>query len=271
MDSVSSEISGVVNEISKLGGEMAPMFVHGMILLLIVLFLAKYVGRLLTTILIRIGIPERRAAHSVTALHVLILIAGALIVLMFFGIPGELLFQFIMVGILAVVSIYIIVKPYLPRLPFVTGDIIEASSVMGTVSKINIMHTQIKTFDGKIIFIPNHKVMNDKVVNFSLNPNRRIAIDFFIPYDQDIDRVKEVVGKIVDQDARVLEKPAPRVVITNFSPEFIEMQARIWVQRKHRLVAKWDLNDKVKSAFDEEGIRMAAPRLEVSHPRRSTD
>lgn len=177
MGSVNSEISGLVDEVSKIGGEMAPMFVKGMVLLLIVLLIASYVGKFLAGILIKIGISERLSALSVTALHVLILITGTLLVLMVIGIPGDLLLRFIIVILMAGLSIYIIVKPYLPHLPFVTGDIVEVSGVMGTVSRINIMYTQVKTLDGKFIFIPNHKIMNDKLVNLSLNPNRRITED----------------------------------------------------------------------------------------------
>ncbi|MBW1788873.1 MAG: mechanosensitive ion channel, partial [Deltaproteobacteria bacterium] len=98
-------------------------------------------------------------------------------------------------------------------------------------------------------------------------PNRRVIIDFFIPYHEDVEKAKEVVGTILKEDERILEKPAPRVVIAKFTPDYMEMQARFWVVRKHALVSRWDLNAKIKSRFDEEGIAMAAPRLEItSHP-----
>jgi len=92
----------------------------------------------------------------------------------------------------------------------------------------------------------------------------RLDIDFFIPYNQDVEKVTDVVEKILKEDEKVLEKPAPRVVIEKFSPNYMEMKARFWVVRKHALTGRWGLNAKIKSSFDKEGIRMASPRLEIT-------
>ena len=75
--------------------------------------------------------------------------------------------------------------------------------------------------------------------------------------------MKAVVGDILEQSDMVLEKPAPRVVIEKFSPGYMEMKARFWVQRKYALTGRWGLNEKIKSRFDEEGIKMASPRLKI--------
>ena len=91
-------------------------------------------------------------------------------------------------------------------------------------------------------------------------------IDFYIPYDQNVEHVQKVVGEILKEDERVLEKPLPRVVIAKFSPNYIEMLARFWVLWKHALTGKWELNAKIKNKFDEERITMAAKTLELSQP-----
>ena len=67
MDTVSSGLSSYVDQISKVGGELGPMIVKGMVLLVIVLFLVKYLGRFLSALLVRFGMPPRKAAYSVTA------------------------------------------------------------------------------------------------------------------------------------------------------------------------------------------------------------
>jgi small conductance mechanosensitive channel len=168
-----------------------------------------------------------------------------------------------MVIVMAGFAAYVITKPYLPRLPFNKGDLISVGGVLGTVESITFVQTCLRTLDGKMVFFPNYKVMSDKVTNSSVLPNRRIDIDFFIPYDQDIEKVKRVVGDVLEKDKRVLEKPAPKVVIAQFSPNYLEMQARLWVQRKDALSCRWHLNSEIKSKFDEEGIVMASPRLEI--------
>jgi len=268
MDTISSGLSAYVEQVSKIGGELGPMIVKGMILLVILLFLVKYLGRLVAMLLIKYGMPERKAAYSITGLHILILLIGALVVLNMVGFPGALLFRVIMIIVMVGLASFIIAKPYIPRLPFKKGNLIQMAGAMGIVDSITIMHTCIRTLDGKVVFIPNHKVLNDQVVNSSVRPNRRLDIDFFIPYDQDVEKVKGLVGEILNEAAIVLEKPAPRVVIDNFSPNFMEMKARFWVQRKHALTGRWGLNEKIKSRFDEEGIQMASPRLEITQGRR---
>ncbi len=264
MDSVSSGLSNYVNEISRIGGELGPMMVKGMILLLLVLVLVKYLGRFLATILIRAGMSNRKASYSVTGLHILVLLIGGLVILSLVGFPGALLVRVIMVIVMVGVVVYVIGKPYIPQLPFQIGDVIKTSVGTGVVDQISIIHTRLRTFDGKMIYVPNHKVFNDAVTNSSVRPNRRLDIDFFIPYDQDVEKVKVTVGEILQQDEIVLEKPAPRVVIDKFTPDYMEMKARFWVQRKHALTGRWGLNDKIKARFEEEGVSMASPRLEVS-------
>jgi len=268
MNTLSSGVNAYVDQISNIGSQFGPMVVKAMILLLILLFLVKYLGRFLAVLLIKYGMPERKAAYSVTGLHILVLLIGALVILNLVGFPGALLFRVIMIIVMVSVAILIIAKPFIPQLPFKKGNIIQVAGAMGIVDLISIMHTRIRTFDGKVIYIPNHKVLNDQVVNSSARPNRRLDIDFFIPYDQDVDKVKGLVGEILKEAEIVLEKPAPRVVIDKFSPDFMEMKARFWVVRKYALTGRWGLNEKIKSKFDEEGIQMASPRLEITQDRR---
>jgi len=268
MGALSSNVNAYVDQISSIGGQFGPMVVKAMILLVILLFLVKYLGRFVAMLLIKYGMPERKAAYSVTGLHILILLIGALVVLNLVGFPGALLFRVIMIIVMVGFASYIIAKPYIPQLPFKKGNIIQVAGAMGIVDLITIMHTRVRTFDGKVIYIPNHKVLNDQVVNSSARPNRRLDIDFFIPYDQDVDKVKGLVGEILKESEIVLEKPAPRVAIDKFSPNFMEMKARFWVQRKHALTGRWGLNEKIKSSFDEADIQMASHRLEITQDRR---
>ena len=263
MNTVSSDLTNYVDQLSKVGGELGPMVVKGMILLIIVLILVKYLGKFFSSLLIKVGMPERRASYSITGLHILVLLIGALVVLNFIGFPAALLFRVIMVIVMVGVAAFVIAKPYIPKLPFKKGDIIQISGAVGTVDLITVMHTRLRTFDGKMVYIPNHKVLNDQVVNSSERPNRRLDINFFIPYDEDVDKVKGVVGDILKDSEIVLEKPAPRVVVDKFTPGYMEMKARFWVLRKHALTGRWGLNAKIKTRFDEEGITMASTRLDI--------
>ncbi|MCF8034919.1 MAG: mechanosensitive ion channel [Desulfarculaceae bacterium] len=250
-----------INQISAVGDQFGPIVVKAIILLVLVLFVSIFLGRLLANFLMRMGLPERRAAMSVTALHLLVLFVGALVVLNLLGFPGVLLFRTIVVILMLLLATYIIAKPYIPRLPFKKGDTVGIDGKVGNVEAISIMYTQLRTFDGKTIFIPIHRVMNNQVVNFSSKPSRRVDVDFFIPYDQELAKVKAAVMAVLKDDERVLEKPAPKVVVARFSPNYREMQARFWVARKHAIVGKWAINELIDDKLTAEGIKMAAPRL----------
>jgi small conductance mechanosensitive channel len=264
MDTVTSGLTNYVDQISKVGGELGPMVVKGMILLIIVLILVKYLGNLVSSVLIKAGMPERRAAYSVTGLHILVLLVGALVVLNFIGFPAALLFRVIMVIVMVCVAAFVIAKPYIPKLPLKTGDVVTIGGAFGKVDLVSVMHTRLRTFDGKVVYIPNHKVLNDQVINTSLRPKRRLDIDFFIPYEADVAKVKGIVGEILKESEIVQAKPAPRVVIDKFAPGYMEMKARFWVEKKYALVGRWGLNEKIKTRFDEEGINMASPRLDIN-------
>ena len=264
MDFVPSGLEGYVNRISAVGGELGPMVVKGMILLIIVLVLVKYLGNLVSSLLIKAGVPERRAAYSLTGLHIMVLLVGALVVLNLIGFPATLLFRVIMVIVMIFIAVFVISKPYIPKLPLKTGDVVMIGGAMGKVDLISIMHTRIRTFDGKVVYIPNHKVLNDQVVNTSLRPKRRLDIDFFIPYEADVTKVKGIVGEILKESEIVQEKPVPRVVIDKFAPGYMEMKARFWVEKKYALVGRWGLNEKIMARFNEEGITMASPRLDIN-------
>ncbi len=264
MDGLSSGLNNYVDQISKVGGELGPMVVKGMILLIIVLILVKYLGNFLSSILIKAGMPERRASYSVTGMHILVLLIGALVVLNFIGFPAPLLFRVIMVIVMVGIAAFVIAKPYIPKLPLKKGDVVMIGGAMGKVDLISVMYTRLRTFDGKMVYIPNHKVLNDQVVNTSLRPKRRLDIDFYIPYEADVKKVKEIVLEILKESEIVQEKPVPRVVIDKFAPGYMEMKARFWVEKKYALVGRWGLNEKIMARFDEEGITMASPRLDIN-------
>ena len=160
MDPISSNFNQYVDQVSQIGDKFGPLVVKAMVLLVVVLFLTKFLGRFLALILSRFGMPERRAIVAVTILHVLVLLLAALIVLNMLGFPGILLFRTISIIVMVGLAILIICKPYIPQLPFQKGDSVKVGATLGKVEKVTFMHTLIRTFDGKMVFIPNHKVRN---------------------------------------------------------------------------------------------------------------
>jgi hypothetical protein len=111
MGAASNNLSNYINEISRIGGEFGPMLGKGMILLLIVLILAKYLARFLVPLMVKVGVSDRKAAYSVTGRHILVLLIGTIVVLGMVGFPGALLVRVVMVILMVVLAAYIISKP----------------------------------------------------------------------------------------------------------------------------------------------------------------
>jgi len=269
MDSLSTTFDTYVNEISTIGGEFGPIVFKGITLLLLVLILAKFLGMFLSKFLIKCGVPERKANLSTTGLHILVLFIGALTVLDMIGFSVESLFRVSMIIVMVIIAIYIVAKPYIPTLPFITGNLISTGAGTGIVHNISVMYTQIRTFEGKIISIPNYRIFKDAVTNYSVMPNRRVDIDFYILYGQDVEKVTNIVYEILERNEIVLEKPVPRVVINKFRTDYMEMKARFWVQRKHALTVRWELNKKILTTLEKAGIPMAYSQMEINLFRRN--
>lgn len=263
MDQASPSLELYIEQVTQFGDKFGPLLVKAVILLVIVLLLTKFLGRFFTLILVKLGMPERKALMSVTILHILVLLIAALVVLNLLGFPGLLLFRIIVLIVMVGLAAFIITKPYIPQLPFKKGDTIKVGATIGKVEKITFMHTLIRTFDAKVVFIPNHKILNDQLVNMALKPNRRVDVDFFIPYDQDLARVKKAVSEVLAEDERILEEPAAKVVISKFTPDYRHMQARFWVPRDKAIVVRWAVNEMIDAKFSQEGIKMASPRMEI--------
>ena len=263
MEQASPSLELYIEQVTQFGDKFGPLLVKAVILLVIVLLLTKFLGRFFTLILVKLGMPERKALMSVTILHILVLLIAALVVLNLLGFPGLLLFRIIVLIVMVGLAAFIITKPYIPQLPFKKGDTIKVGTTIGKVEKITFMHTLIRTFDAKVVFIPNHKILNDQLVNMALKPNRRVDVDFFIPYDQDLTLVKKAVSEVLAEDECILEEPAAKVVIAKFTPDYRHMQARFWVPRAKAIVVRWAVNEMIDAKFSQEGIQMASPRMEI--------
>lgn len=268
MDVVSQDLSHVVQIFSQWGDAYGRQLVRALALLVVVLLLTKLMGRLLRAILLKLGLAQAKATIAVTLLHILVIIFLTLFTLAELGFPTQSLFRVAMAVLLAGAAAFIIIRPYIPQLPFKIGHTIQMGDLLGKVEAITLINTQLKTFDGKTVFIPNQKILGSELVNFSFTPTRRVDLHFYIGYQEDLGRVREIVKGVLEEDERVREKPVPRVVISKLTPDYIEVTARFWVLNKHYLLSRWELTERAMLKLKEAGIEMAPRRMELMGERR---
>ncbi|MDP8298523.1 MAG: mechanosensitive ion channel [Candidatus Tantalella remota] len=147
--------------------------------------------------------------------------------------------------------------------PFKTGDFIEGAGTMGTVKEVHIFNTIISTPDNKKVIIPNAKITNDNITNFSAIDQRRIDLVFGISYDDDIRKAKEVLLGIISSDDRVLKDPEPVVAVSELGDSSVNMVCRPWVKPENYWAVRFDTLEKGKIELEAAGITIPFPQSDV--------
>ena len=153
--------------------------------------------------------------------------------------------------------------------PFRVDDYIEAAGTAGTVEKIHIFNTELKTPDNKTVIVPNASITAGNIVNYSTKGTRRVDMTFGIGYDSDIDKAKEIITDMIQADERVLPEPAPLIAVAALADSSVNIIARPWVNSSDYWGLLFDLTEKVKKRFDAEGISIPFPQRDVhiyQHP-----
>ncbi len=148
------------------------------------------------------------------------------------------------------------------RKPIRVGDIIETKDFFGTVEKIDLRVTVIRTFQGLHVIIPNKDVFQSPVTNFTKTNDRRIDLEIGVSYAEDLDFVKEVAINSVAKLPYLLEDKEVQLVYNEFADSSINFTLMIWIRYPDEpgyLTAKSDAIMAVKKAFDENGITIPFP------------
>ena len=155
--------------------------------------------------------------------------------------------------------------------PFKVGDTIEAEGHLGSVAEIQILYTVINTFDNRRVVIPNGNLSNATLTNVSVYDKRRCDMTFGIGYDDDIDKAKNILQRLFEEDERSLTEPAPRICVGGLGDNSVDLMFRPWVGTDDLWPYYWDMQEKVKKAFDEEGISIPYPQRDVHLYNASND
>jgi small conductance mechanosensitive channel len=143
------------------------------------------------------------------------------------------------------------------------GQFVESGGVSGTVEKVGIFNTTLVAIDNKVIFIPNSKLINDNIINYSEKETRRIDLVFNISYEDDIDKTKNIIRSLIDADPDILKEPAALIVVGELTDNSVNIFVRPWVKTSKVLEVKFRLTELVKKKFDEENISIPFPQSDV--------
>jgi small conductance mechanosensitive channel len=147
--------------------------------------------------------------------------------------------------------------------PYRVGDFVEAAGISGSVEKVQILTTILKTGDNKQIIVPNGQIMDSIITNYSANDKRRVDMVVGVSYDDDLDKVRATIQELVAADERILDDPACTIAVSALADSSVNFVVRPWVKTADYWGVMFDLTEAIKKRFDKEGISFPFPQQDV--------
>lgn len=149
--------------------------------------------------------------------------------------------------------------------PFTIGDYIieNAGNQEGTVVKIDLFYTTLSTVDNRRITVPNGTLTNSSIVNVTAKDNRKLEIKVGISYQADLKKAKQILQDLLHEDKSIMSDEEMQVFVDELAADSVILGLRAWVKTEEYWATKWRLNEEIKLAFDEAGVEIPFPQLDV--------
>ena len=147
--------------------------------------------------------------------------------------------------------------------PFDVGDAVEVGGVSGKIDQVSLVSTMIRTFDNKVVLVPNKNVWGQIITNSSSSKERRVDMIFGIGYSDDAEKAEQILAKIVEDHELVLDDPEPTIKLHELADSSVNFICRPWVKTENYWKVHWDVTQRVKAEFDKSGISIPFPHQEL--------
>jgi small-conductance mechanosensitive channel len=142
---------------------------------------------------------------------------------------------------------------------FEVGDVIKVDTITGEVLSIDLLSVKIRTFDNLYVRIPNEDLMKSRVTSLTRHQIRRFDLQIGIAYKEDIKKARQVLNQVAADFHLCLDEPAPLVIMQGFGESSIDIQFSVWASKENYLALRNGIYERVKEAFDKEGIEIPFP------------
>lgn len=149
--------------------------------------------------------------------------------------------------------------------PFKIGDFIEAQGETGTVKEISIFYTKLLTINNQLVVLPNGKLSNDNIINYTSEGMRRDVISFGISYDCDIKKAKNVLVDLMKEQEKILKDPEPVVFVAELADSSVNLSARFWALNEDFWACHFYTIEEAKTRLEAAGIVIPFPQRDVHH------
>lgn len=147
--------------------------------------------------------------------------------------------------------------------PFKVGHFIEAQGFAGTVKEIQTFNTTLLTFDNKVITLPNGPLATSTLVNYSVEPTRRVDCSFGIGYNDDIEKARQVITEVALRNEKVIKEKGVFVGVTAHGDNAISLTTRVWAKGADFWEVFFYMMEEVKNEFDKQNISIPYPQRDV--------
>ncbi len=147
--------------------------------------------------------------------------------------------------------------------PFKVGDFIEGGDTLGSVEEIELFTTSIITPDNARVIVPNSKLIEGNVTNFTAKPTRRVEAIVGISYNDDIEQARQFILAEIARDSRILADPAPSVSVIDLADSSVDLRVWAWTNTADFLAVTLALPERIKVRFDAEGINIPFPQRDI--------
>lgn len=249
---------------------LLPKLAIALLIFLASLYLAKLVSGLLRRVLERRKVNSGAERLISETLRWSIIIYGTITALQQFANVTAFLAGLGILGFTVGFALQDVMKNFaagvllLLQKPFRIGDNISVAGFDGAVTAIDLRSTEINTFDGRIVIVPNADVLNHAIINFTRSVNRRVELSVGVAFGSDLEQVQTLALEAVRQIPGLLADPAPQVVFRNFGDSAIHFAVFYWIDTAQSNT--FDAQDAglklIKRKFEEHHI-------EIPHPIRT--
>lgn len=262
--------SGLLNDALGYIQKALPTVIIALVILIVGILISKLIAKIVGKAVSKSNVNGSAKSFLVSLIKIILYIAVIIMALSVLNVPMSSIITILGAAGLA---ISLALQSCLSNLsggfiilftkPFTAGDIIELDETVGTVRDIGIFYTKIVTFDNKTVFIPNGKVTEAKIVNYTETPTRRIDLTFDISYSADFGKARDVILDIISNEKLILKTPEPIVRMSAHNSSSISIDVLVWVNNADYLTERYNMTEAVKAAFDENGIEIPFPQLDI--------
>ena len=147
--------------------------------------------------------------------------------------------------------------------PYKVGDFVDGGGSFGNVEEINLFTTNMQTFDNQQIIIPNSKIWGEKIINHSHHPVRGVDMRFNVAYEDDIQKAREVIQKVLADHPHVKSDPAPFIEVETLSERSVEILVRPFTDGAHYFDVTYSVPEQIKAALGAAGMTTPYPQTRI--------